>query len=67
VTWAEAEQHVAKGAALLERERALVEELRRDGHPTADSERLLKVIEEAQQLHVAHLERILRELAGQPG
>lgn len=59
----QAEEHVAKGAALVERERAILEELRRDGHATASSEQLLKTLEETQQLHVAHLERIRRELA----
>ncbi|MBV9723938.1 MAG: hypothetical protein JO299_02075 [Gammaproteobacteria bacterium] len=60
---AQAEKHVVEGAALVEREHAILEELRRDGHPTADSEQLLRTMEETQQMHVAHLARIRQELS----
>lgn len=40
-----AERHVREGEAIVSRQRRIVDELRRDGHDTADAERLLAVFE----------------------
>ena len=58
-----AELVVAKGAGLVERERALIEERRRAGLDMSKAERLLNTLVDVQQLHVAHLEQIRKVLA----
>jgi hypothetical protein len=46
------ERHVAEGEIRLSRQRALIAELDRDGHDTADARAILATIRETQRLHV---------------
>ena len=58
-----AERHVAEGATILERQRALIKERSRAGQSVEDAEELLRSMEETQEMHIADRERIRRELA----
>ena len=57
------ERHVAEGEIRLSRQRALIAELDRDGHDTADARAILATIRETQRLHVEDRDRILKELS----
>ena len=57
-----AERHVREGEQHVSKQRALVGELKRDGHDTATAIRLLKEFEEVQAMHVADRDRLLAEL-----
>ena len=57
----DAEMHVSKADQLVERQRAMVEDLRRQQHDTAAAQRLLTQMELAQRLHVDDLDRLLQE------
>ena len=46
---------------LLQRQRAILEERRRDGHDVTQSKALLQVMEELQQKHIDHLDLIGKE------
>ena len=59
---AQAERHVADGAAIIDRQKSLILELERDGHDTSRSRALLCQFEEIQQLHVADRDRLKTEL-----
>ena len=61
---AEAEDHVTRGALLLERQSYLALELERDGHNPAPARRLLALFEAVQVLHLATRDRLLHELGG---
>ncbi|TPJ82301.1 hypothetical protein FJ419_00490 [Mesorhizobium sp. B2-6-2] len=54
-----AERHVCQGEALITRQRALIDRLARDGHPTDEARKLLREFLEAQAEHVAHWQRLL--------
>ena len=58
----QAERHVANGEGLLERQRAMIEQLRRDGHGTTHSEDLLGQLESAQASLVEARDRLSLEL-----
>jgi hypothetical protein len=60
-----AEQHVALGYQHIERQRALVEQLVRDGHAdeATRAAELLARFEEMQTLHIADRDRLRKELA----
>jgi hypothetical protein len=60
-----AEEHVALGAKNVARQREIIAELRRDGHDTTAASALLVQFEEAQALHVADRDRLLRKLHDQ--
>jgi hypothetical protein len=57
----EAEMHVSKADQLVERQRAMVEDLRRQRHDTAAAQRLLAQMELSQRLHIDDLDRLLQE------
>ena len=57
----EAEMYVSKADQLVERQRAVIEDLRRQRHDTAAAERLLDQMETSQRLHLDDLDRLLRE------
>ena len=57
----EAEMHVSKADQLVERQRAMVEDLRRQRHDTAAAQRLLTQMELSQRLHIDDLDRLLQE------
>jgi hypothetical protein len=59
----EAERHVADGARLFERQRAIIEERRRDGHDVKRAETLLQTMQELQRMHIDHLDTLRKELA----
>jgi hypothetical protein len=63
---ARAERHVLEGELRLERQRAIIEERRRDDHDVELSEQLLAQMEESQRLHVAERDRLRAEPAA-PG
>jgi hypothetical protein len=58
------DRHVAEGEHLIARQRALIDELERDGHDTKSAIELLGVLERTQAMHVAHRDRIRADLAG---
>lgn len=58
-----ATKHVEEGARHVLRQRALVAELKRDGHDTGEAERLLAKFEELHTMHRADRDRLARELA----
>ena len=61
-----AERHVADGQRVLEHQRGVIEELRRDRHGESlldEAESLLRSFEEMQSMHVADVVRLRRELA----
>ena len=59
------ERHVAKGYEQVQRQRDIAFELERDGHVDAagEAKKLLAQFEEIQALHIAHRDRILKDLA----
>jgi hypothetical protein len=57
-----AEAFVAQGEELLIAQRARVAERERRGKRSAESERLLKIMEATQALHVQHLAMLQRDL-----
>lgn len=58
-----ADEHVATGKKLVAKQRALLKELKRDGHDTEMAETLLAQFEETQALHIVDRNRIRAELA----
>jgi hypothetical protein len=60
---ASAEEHVALGAATVERQREIIVKLERDGHGTIEAQRLLVYFEEQLAMHVADWDRLRKELA----
>ena len=56
-----AERHVREGEAIVSRQRRIVEELRRDGHPTATAEQLLTIFEASLQSLRDHLRLVQSE------
>ena len=53
----QAQRHVAIGESLVAEQRSILDELKMDGHPTRDAERLLSTLEETLRLmreHLAH-------------
>ena len=57
-----AERHVANGTAHVKRQRQVIADLDRDGHPTGRSEQLLAVFENFLTMHIAVRDRLLGEL-----
>ena len=57
----DAEMHVSKADQLVERQRAMIEDLRRQRHDTAAAQRLLDQMKLSQRLHLDDLDRLLRE------
>lgn len=55
-------EHVALGGQHIARQREIVAQLTNRGSDASDARRLLKVFEESQLLHVAHLDRLKAEL-----
>jgi hypothetical protein len=59
----EIEKHVVLGEGHITRQREIIAELERRGHPTVSANRLLCLFLETQELHIAHRDRLLKELA----
>jgi hypothetical protein len=58
-----AERHVAEGDRHLSRQRALIAELKRDGHGTGQAIDLLRTLEDTQATFIADRDRIRNELS----
>jgi hypothetical protein len=58
-------RHIREGEEHIARQEQIVGELRRDGHPTAEAESLLKVFRETLASHKDHMELLRREEAGE--
>lgn len=52
------QRHVRQGEALILRQRKIVARIIDAGGDTRDAENFLVMLEDAQNLHIAHLERI---------
>ena len=61
---AEAERHVTLGEKNIANQRRVLENLLRDGHDTAEAERLLQAFLDSQDLHVEKRNRLRADLAG---
>jgi hypothetical protein len=61
-----AEEHVSTSKKHIARQRELIEELERDGHLqlALSAERLLAQFIKLNALHIAHRDRLRRELSG---
>ena len=62
----QAEEHVALGERLLARQHLLVAELARDGHDAKAATATAELYEEIQEMHVAHRDRLRKQLAEFP-
>jgi len=60
---AQAERDVGLGTRHVQRQREILAELGRDGHPTEQAEQLLRTFEESLKLHVGERDRLQQELA----
>ncbi len=58
-----AAEYIRRGRVHVERQRQLVETLKRDGHEIGSAAALLKVFEETQELHEVSVMRLAQELA----
>jgi hypothetical protein len=58
----QARRHVAIGRDHVSRQRERVAQLERDGHDATDARRLLEQFEELQGMHIAHRDRLARQL-----
>jgi Spy/CpxP family protein refolding chaperone len=61
-----AEEHVRAGEDRVRRQRALLEQLARDGHDTREARSLLKQFEEIQATFIAERDRLRNELGLRP-
>lgn len=59
----EAERAVAEGQRHITRQKEIIAELERDGHDVKSACNLLAQFEWVQALHIAHRDRLQRELA----
>jgi hypothetical protein len=59
---AQSREHVARGEEHLARQRLLIDELERDGHDSSQAWHVLRTLEETQSMHVAHRDRLLRQI-----
>ncbi len=57
-----AKRHVAQGERHIAEQTLLLAELERDGHDADEARRLLKNFEDAQRMHIEHLDRLLVKL-----
>ncbi len=60
------EQHVKEGERHIKQLRKRITRLRQSGHDTTRTRDLLGVLEQTQLLHIAHRDRLRKELAGPP-
>ncbi len=59
----QSENSVTSGERLIARQRAIVTELQRDGHDTADAQMLLAAFEKSLRIQIAILDRLRAQLA----
>jgi hemerythrin len=60
------ERHVAEGERLIKRQREIIAALGRKGFDTQWARELLEQLEETQTSHIAHRDRLAKELAEKP-
>jgi len=58
----QAERHVAVAQEHVSRQHELVTQLKRDRRDASDATRLLELFEELQEMHIAHRDRLIRQL-----
>lgn len=63
---AQAEEHISLGERHIAQQRELVARLERDGHDSTEASNLLDNFEELQAVHIAHRDRLCRELDAPP-
>ena len=61
------ERHVAQGESTVQKQRALISRLDKDGHDTTEARKLLGQFEELQALHLADRDRLRAKLASTDG
>ena len=59
---ANAERQVSEGQSRIDRQRQIIAELERDGQLSWDTAELLRRLEVLQAIHVAHRDRLRKEL-----
>jgi hypothetical protein len=62
----QAERHVAQGVKHIADQEQIVADLGRSGHDTKEARKLLDNFYASQAQHIAHRDRILRQLAQAP-
>lgn len=60
----EADRQIAQGRAHIDKQRAIIADLERDGHDTTQASALLETLLESQRLHERRRATILRQLKG---
>jgi hypothetical protein len=60
------ERHVAEGERLIKRQHEIIAELGRKGFDAQWARELLEQLEETQTSHIAHRDRLAKELAEKP-
>ena len=60
------EGHVSLGEGHIARQHELIAKLERSGHESGEAKSLLRSFEEMQGMHLAHRNRLQRELAQNP-
>jgi hypothetical protein len=61
--WPKLSGMFVQGAAHIQKQLALIDELARDGHDTSSAKELLDVLRETQRMHEQDRDRIMREVA----
>jgi hypothetical protein len=60
---AQAEEHVALGERNIARQKGIITRLKAGGHDTAEARELLEAFENMQIQHVAHRDRLMKEIS----
>ena len=55
--------HLIAGARHIERQKAIIQELERDGHDAAQAQQTLQQMEELQKIYLSEKDRLIKELA----
>ena len=59
--------YLIAGARHIERQKAIIQELERDGHDTAQAQQTLQQMEELHKIYLSEKDRLLKELAQDEG
>ena len=59
--------YLIAGIRHIERQKAIIQELERDGHDTAQAQQTLQQMEELQKIYLSGKDRLLKELAQDEG
>ena len=55
--------YLIAGARHIERQKAIIQELERDGHDAAQAQQTLQQMEELQKIYLSEKDRLIKELA----